>query len=90
MERNLRSSTKNNINNNNNKIVPIVPIYAVNIDFDESINSWNANKKKSKCGLYKYICESFTKTSKKCNRICYEDSHHCYQHIKSRKIASMF
>lgn len=85
MQRVLRSSTKNNNINNNmniNKIVPILPTYTVNIDFDESINSWNTNKKKSKNGLYKYICESFTKTSKKCNRICYEDSHNCYQHKK--------
>jgi hypothetical protein len=89
MQRVLRSSQNNN-NNNQNKIVPIVPTYTVNIDFDESINSWNANKKKSKNGLYKYICESFTKNSKKCNRICYEDSHNCYQHKKSEKNASMF
>lgn len=73
MERILRSSAKKN----NAKIMPE---YEVNIDFDESSRLWNENKKKTSSGLYKYICDGFTKTSKKCERVCQNNTNYCYQH----------
>ena len=81
MDKILRSFNKNK---NNNKILPM---YDVNIDFDESSKLWNANKKKTASGLYKYVCESFTKKSDKCNRVCYKDNNNCYQHCNANIVS---
>lgn len=65
------------------KMPKISPLYDSNIDFDESSKLWNENKKKTASGLYKYVCDSFTKKSEKCNRVCYKETEHCYQHCKT-------
>ena len=42
--------------------------FEVNIDFDEASEAWRKNKKSIGNGHYKYVCEGFTKTGKKCVR----------------------
>lgn len=43
-------------------------IYEVDIDFDGASEAWRSNKKSLGNGHYKYVCEGFTKTGKKCVR----------------------
>jgi len=59
------------------------PTYIVNIDFDQSIKEWNANKKRISAHEYKYICEK-----SKCNRVCHLNTNYCYIHRKSNNIQS--
>lgn len=55
------------------------PLYKVDINFDESIQEWNTNKKKLPNELYKYICEN---KEKSCKRVCYQNLAFCYIHRK--------
>lgn len=57
----------------------IAPLYKVDINFDESIQEWNANKKKLPNELYKYVCEN---KEKSCQRVCYKNLSFCYIHRK--------
>jgi hypothetical protein len=50
-------------------VLPIVPQYAVDIDFDEASLAWTANKKSIGNGSYKYMCAGVFKNGKKCNRM---------------------
>lgn len=43
-------------------------MYEVDIDFDGASEAWRSNKKSFGNGHYKYVCEGFTKTGKKCVR----------------------
>jgi hypothetical protein len=45
---------------------PILPIYEVNLNFDESINTWRENKQQTGPGHYKYICVCKTKSGTPC------------------------
>lgn len=45
-----------------------IPLYVVNIDFDEASAAWRSNKKVVGQGHFTYICASTTKTEKKCMR----------------------
>ena len=49
-------------------VPPIVPQYAVDIDFDEASRAWKSNKKSIGNGSYKYMCAGVFKNGKKCNR----------------------
>ena len=52
----------------------MVPLYDVLLDFNESSEAWNANKKKTPTG-YKYICERPT-----CNKAVHQNTFYCYIH----------
>ena len=52
----------------------LTPLYDVIIDFNESSEAWNANKKKTPSG-YKYTCEC-----PNCNRVVYKTLFRCYIH----------
>ena len=69
----------NNNNNNNN-----TALYKVNINFDEAIESWRANKKHTGNGMYKYMCCGITKTGKKCNRQSLTNFDYCKMHMKNK------
>ena len=45
---------------------PVLPIYQVNLHFDESINAWRENKKMTGPGHYEYVCICKTKTGSPC------------------------
>ena len=79
---NTRSKSKtNNIINaisSKNNTTP----YEVNINFDEAIEAWRANKKHTGNGMYKYVCCGITKTDKKCNRQSLINFDYCKMHIK--------
>jgi hypothetical protein len=70
MDRILRSHTKKMIASH---------IYEVNINFDESINAWNSNKKKLPNGMYVYICEK-----QPCKRKCHSSLKYCYLHRNTK------
>jgi hypothetical protein len=63
------------------KMSSIQPKYIVNINFNESIKEWNANKKRISAHEYKYVCEK-----SKCNRVCHLNKNYCYIHRKSNNI----
>ena len=42
-----------------------MPLYEVNIDFDEASTAWRTNKKSTGNGCYKYICEHVSNTTGK-------------------------
>ena len=67
-------------NNNNNNTA----LYKVNINFDEAIESWRANKKHTGNGMYKYMCCGITKTGKKCNRQSLTNFDYCKMHMKNK------
>ena len=67
-------------NNNNNTTA----LYKVNINFDEAIESWRANKKHTGNGMYKYMCCGITKTGKKCNRQSLTNFDYCKMHMKNK------
>jgi hypothetical protein len=57
-------------------------IYEVVIDFDGASAAWRANKRRMGNGCYKYVCESITKTGKKCTKDCITGSTCCNIHSK--------
>jgi hypothetical protein len=71
---NTRSQTKK-MNLNANKV-----LYTVEINFDEAINAWRANKKCIGNGHYKYICIQKTKTGNPCKRESLKFCDHCKIH----------
>lgn len=81
---NTRSKSKsNNIINaisSKNNTTP----YEVNINFDEAIESWRANKKHTGNGMYVYICCGITKIGKKCNRKSLTNFDYCKMHMKNK------
>jgi hypothetical protein len=74
---NTRSQTKqmkqNLINQNTS-------LYTVEINFDEAIDAWRANKKSIGNGHYKYICIQKTKTGNQCKRESLKFCDHCKMH----------
>jgi hypothetical protein len=70
MDRILRSHTKK---------MAASHIYDVNINFDESIEAWNSNKKKLPNGMYVYICEK-----QPCQRKCHSILKYCYLHRNTK------
>jgi hypothetical protein len=46
--------------------VTLVTELEVNIDFDEASAAWRANKKSTRNGCYKYVCEYENKNNIKC------------------------
>ena len=54
----------------------------VNIDFDDSIKHWNANKKKLSNCCYEYICGSILKNGDFCKRKLYKNYPFCFFHKK--------
>jgi len=74
---NTRSQTKqmkqNLINQN-------TALYTVEINFDEAIDAWRANKKSIGNGHYKYICIQKTKTGNQCKRESLKFCDHCKMH----------
>lgn len=84
---NTRSKSKtNNIIINASNIINArdtnATLYEVNINFDEAIESWRANKKHTGNGMYVYICCGITKIGKKCNRKSLTNFNYCKMHIK--------
>ena len=80
---NTRSKCKTNniiINASNNSPT----LYKVNINFDEAIELWRANKKHIGNGMYKYVCCGITKTTKKCNRWSLTNFDYCKMHLKNK------
>lgn len=63
-----------------NKINKPVILYKVEIDFDEGIEAWRANKKSIGNGHYKYICCQKTKTGNQCKRESLKFCNHCKIH----------
>jgi hypothetical protein len=55
-------------------------LYTVEINFDEAINAWRANKKCIGNGHYKYICTQKTKTGNQCKRESLKSCNHCKIH----------
>jgi len=80
---NTRSKSKSNNIVNAIGTKNITTLYEVNINFDESIEAWRANKKHTGNGMYKYICCGITKTCKKCNRQPLTNYDYCKTHIKN-------
>ena len=81
---NTRSKSKSNniinaISSKNN-----TTLYEVNINFDEAIESWRANKKHTGNGMYVYMCCGITKTAKKCNRQSLTNFDYCKMHMKNK------
>jgi hypothetical protein len=74
---NTRSQTKqmkqNLINQN-------TALYTVEINFDEAIDAWRANKKSIGNGHYKYICIQKTKSGNQCKRESLKFCDHCKMH----------
>ena len=74
---NTRSQTKqmkkNLINQNTD-------LYTVEINFDEAIDAWRANKKSIGNGHYKYICLQKTKSGNQCKRESLKFCDHCKMH----------
>jgi hypothetical protein len=66
------------------KYTNIVPLYEVNIDFNEASEAWKANKKYIGNGFYKYVCCGITKTGNKCNRKSLDSVDFCKIHIKKK------
>ena len=56
------------------------PLYTVEINFDEAIDAWRANKKSIGNGHYKYICIQKTKTGNQCKRESLKFCDHCKMH----------
>ena len=71
---NTRSKTKANKENE-----PI-GLYKVEINFDEAIDAWRANKKCVGNGHYKYICLQKTKTGNQCKRESLKFCDYCKIH----------
>lgn len=61
---------------------PILPIYEVNLNFDESINAWRENKQSTGPGHYKYICVCKTKTGTPCKNKPMADLNTCAVHSR--------
>ena len=74
MNMNTRSQTKKKHLN--------MTLYEVNINFDEAIDAWRANKKCIGNGQYKYICLQKTKSGNQCKRESLNDYEYCFQHNK--------
>jgi hypothetical protein len=55
-------------------------LYKVEINFDESIDEWRANKKSIGNGQYKYICIQKTKFGNQCKRESLKFCNHCKIH----------
>tara|TARA_Y100000813_G_C24160416_1_gene351821 strand:- start:2453 stop:2665 length:213 start_codon:yes stop_codon:yes gene_type:complete len=58
----------------------LIPLYEVNIDFDEASEAWKSNKKSIGNGQYVYICGATLKNGKKCQRKPKKDCTTCFQH----------
>ena len=57
-----------------------IALYTVEINFDEAIDAWRANKKSIGNGHYKYICLQKTKTGNQCKRESLKFCDHCKMH----------
>ena len=55
--------------------------YEVNIDFDEAMSEWQANKKSIGNSSYKYVCQKVGITGKMCRSKCLAGQHYCSKHI---------
>lgn len=73
---NIINNSNNNINNNMNTFKEL----EVNIDFDEAIREWKANKKPMGNSQYKYICQIITKSGTVCGNVCYKCEQNCWTH----------
>lgn len=63
---------------------PILPIYEVNLNFDESVYAWRENKQQTGPGHYKYICICKTKSGFQCKNKPLNGSNTCIIHSRSR------
>lgn len=61
-------------------------LYTVEINFDEAIDAWRANKKSIGNGHYKYICLQKTKTGNQCKRESLKFCDHCKMHQPLTKV----
>ena len=61
---------------------PILPIYEVNLNFDESINAWRENKESTGPGHYKYICVCKTKSGTQCKNKPMANLNTCVVHSR--------
>ncbi len=68
------------ISTNKMEHLKLLPLYEVNIDFDEASEAWKSNKKSIGNGQYVYICGATLKNGKKCQRKPKKDSTTCFQH----------
>ena len=59
----------------------IKPLFEVNIDFDEASQYWNANKKRTGEGSYKYVCGKPLKNGNFCKRNIKNDKYTCSIHL---------
>ena len=60
-------------------------LYTVEINFDEAIESWRANKKCIGNGHYKYICCQKTKAGNPCKRESLQFCDYCKIHSPKTK-----
>jgi hypothetical protein len=78
---NTRSKTnKMNLENENENEKMKIPLYEVNINFDEASEAWRANKKYIGNGHYKYICCQKTKAGNQCKRESLKFCDYCKMH----------
>jgi hypothetical protein len=77
---NTRSQTKKMIFEKEKLINQNTALYTVEINFDEAINAWRANKKSIGNGHYKYICLQKTKTGNQCKRESLKFCDNCKMH----------
>lgn len=59
----------------------IKPTFEVNIDFDEASRYWNANKKRTGDGSYKYVCGKPLKNGNFCKRNIKSEEDTCSIHL---------
>lgn len=64
---------------------PLLPIYEVNLNFDESINAWRENKKITGPGHYEYICICKTKSGSLCKNKPLYGQNTCSVHRNTNK-----
>jgi len=63
-------------------------LYRVEINFDEAIDAWRANKKSIGNGHYKYICLQKTKSGNQCKRESLNFCDNCKMHQPLKKVES--
>ena len=79
---NTRSQTKQNNIEKEKQLNIKLPLFEVNINFDEASECWRSNKKYIGNGHYKYICCQKTKSGNKCKRESLKFCDYCKMHSK--------
>ena len=76
------NNTPLNVNSIMNSLVTMVPLYEINIDFDEASEAWRANKRSIGNGHYRYLCSKKNKNNNCCLIKCLPGENYCKTHLK--------